>query len=179
MSSKGIMRRARRLYFASLLALIIPAVFAQSPPARNRDDLDVTMHVIVDPDAKVPDEIVRRITLPKPAQPANGGSSTGTTESGKPSESGAKGQKPDSAAGAQGREFGQQVSEDAKQRAEEAKNNKKPKPENPPGKPPDKPPGKPPDKPPGKPPDKPPGKPPDKPPGKPPSPPGRPPTPGG
>jgi len=122
MSSKGIMRRARRLYFASLLALITPAVFAQSPPARNRDDLDVTMHVIVDPDAKVPDEIVRRIQLPKPAQPAPGAT--------KPTEN-----------SGQGREFGQQVSEDAKQRSEEARNNKKPKP--PPGKPPS-PPGRPP-----------------------------------
>jgi hypothetical protein len=122
MSSEGIMRRARRLYFSSLLALITPAVFAQSPPARNRDDLDVTMHVIVDPDAKVPDEIVRRIPLPRPAQPAIG--------------------KP-KGANDQGREFGQQVSEDAKQRSEEARNNKKPKPEKPPGKPPS-PPGRPP-----------------------------------
>ena len=35
MSSKGIMRRARRLYFASVLVLIVPAVFAQAPPARE------------------------------------------------------------------------------------------------------------------------------------------------
>ncbi|HEU4778914.1 MAG TPA: hypothetical protein VFS58_03450 [Steroidobacteraceae bacterium] len=133
MSSEGIMRRARRLYFASLLALIIPAVFAQSPPARNRDDLDVTMHVIVDPDAKVPDEIVRRIPLPKPVQPAAGDTST----------PGDKGQKPAPGASGQGREFGQQVSEDAKRRAEEAKNNKKPKPEKPPSRPPS-PPGRPP-----------------------------------
>jgi hypothetical protein len=136
MSSEGIMQRARRLYFASLLAIITPAVFAQSPPARNRDDLDVTMHVIVDPDAKVPDEIVRRIALPKPAQPANSATSTNTntstTESGKPV--GPNGQ---------GREFGQQVSEEAKQRAEEARNNKKPPPEKPPGRPPS-PPGRPP-----------------------------------
>lgn len=139
MSSESIMRRARRLYFASLLALIVPAVFAQSPPARNRDDLDVTLHVIVDPDAKVPDEIVRRIPLPKPAQPAAGATNpatTGpnTTEPGKP-----KGPSD------QGRDFGKQVSEDAKQRAEEVRNNdkKKPPPANPPGRPPS-PPGRPP-----------------------------------
>jgi hypothetical protein len=139
------MRRARRLYFASLLALFLPAVFAQTPPARNRDDLDVTMHVIVDPDAKVPDEIVRRIPLPKPGQPASGATSTdtdaGTTESGKPKDS-AKDKKPAADANGKGREFGQQVSQDAKQRAEEARNNKKPKPEKPPGKPPS-PPGRP------------------------------------
>jgi hypothetical protein len=136
MIGKGIMRSAQRLCFASLLALIIPAVFAQSPPARNRDDLDVTMHVIVDPDAKVPDEIVRRIPLPKPAQPATGAtstnSSTSTTEPGD-----SKG--PDG----KGREFGKQVSEAAKQRSEEARNNKKPPPGQPPGRPPS-PPGRPP-----------------------------------
>jgi len=115
MSSKGII----------LLALITPVVFAQSPPARNRDDLDVTMHVIVDPDAKVPDEIVRRIELPKPAQPPPAAT--------KPKEN--KGNND------QGREFGQQVSEDAKQRSEEARNNKKPKP--PPGQPPGRPPSPP------------------------------------
>jgi hypothetical protein len=144
MSSEGIMRRARRWLFASVLALVIPAVFAQSPPAPNRDDLDVTMHVIVDPDAKVPDEIVRRIPLPKPAQPAPG-ASPGTTESGKP----AKDEKPAPGANGQGREFGQQVSDEAKQRSEEARHNKPPKPEKPPK--PDKPPGKP-SAPPGRPP---------------------------
>lgn len=133
MSSEGIMRRARRLYFASLLALIVPAVFAQSPPARNRDDLDVTMHVIVDPDAKVPDEIVRRIPLPKPAQPATGV----TSQPGKSRASDSHDK---------GREFGEQVSEDAKQRSEEARHNKGPPPgkSNKPPAPPGRPPGRPP-----------------------------------
>jgi hypothetical protein len=144
MSSEGIMGRARRLYLASLLALIVPAVFAQSPPARNRDDLDVTLHVIVDPDAKVPDEIVRRIPLPKPAQPAAGATNPDTNES-KPSES--KPSEPAKPKGPsdQGRDFGKQVSEDARQRAEEVRNNekKKPPPANPPGRPPS-PPGRPP-----------------------------------
>ena len=131
MSSEGIMRRARRLYFASVLALIIPAVFAQAPPARDRDDLDVTMHVIVDPDAKVPDEIVRRIPLPKPAQPAT----SAPDQSGKPSESGGQGQQHGNQAHDKGREFGEQVSDDAKQRSEEARHNKGPPPDKP-GKPP-------------------------------------------
>src|SRR5262245_19517613 len=68
MSSNGIMRCAALL--AWVLVLHLPAPFAQESPAQRRDDLDVTMRVIVDPDAKVPDEIVRRIPLPKPAQPA-------------------------------------------------------------------------------------------------------------
>jgi hypothetical protein len=68
MTSKGIMQFVRRL--GLVLVLNLPVAFAQTSPAPNRDDLDVTMRVIVDPDAKVPDEIVRRIPLPKPAQPA-------------------------------------------------------------------------------------------------------------
>lgn len=32
---------------------------------RGQDDLDVTMQIIVDPDAKLPDEVVRRIELPE------------------------------------------------------------------------------------------------------------------
>ena len=63
MSSVGIMLS---------LALMASAVSAQTPPTQPRDDLDVTMRVIVDPNAKVPDEIVHRISLPKPAQPASG-----------------------------------------------------------------------------------------------------------
>ena len=36
------------------------------PESRQRqDDLDVTMQIIVDPDAKLPDEVVRRIPLPE------------------------------------------------------------------------------------------------------------------
>ncbi|MFC4313470.1 hypothetical protein ACFPN2_30620 [Steroidobacter flavus] len=32
---------------------------------QGQDDLDVTMQIIVDPDAKLPDEVVRRIPLPE------------------------------------------------------------------------------------------------------------------
>jgi hypothetical protein len=36
------------------------------PESKQRqDDLDVTMQIIVDPDAKLPDEVVRRIPLPE------------------------------------------------------------------------------------------------------------------
>ena len=139
MSSEGIMRHARRLIFVSWLTLFVSAAFAQSPPARDRDDLDVTMHVIVDPDAKVPDEIVRRIPLPKPVQPVKPGKPPAQDQPPP-----AQNQPPAAGASGAGREFGQQVSEDAKQRSEEARNNKKPNP-------PDKPPGKPPS-PPGRPP---------------------------
>jgi hypothetical protein len=44
----------------------------ESKSKQGQDDLDVTMQIIVDPDAKLPDEVVRRIPLPerKPAEPA-------------------------------------------------------------------------------------------------------------
>jgi hypothetical protein len=142
MTAKGIMHAVQRLVFASMLAIIVPTVFAQAPPAKPSDDLDVTMRVIVDPNAKVPDEIVRRIQLPKPAQPV--------TPSNKPAEPGAQGKERASEAREQGRDFGQQVSEEAKRRAEEARRNKPPPPGTPgtPG-PPRQPPGRPNNPPPG------------------------------
>jgi hypothetical protein len=139
MSSKGMMRRARRL--ATLLALFVPVAFAQTPPAPDGDDLDVTMRVIVDPNAKVPDEIVRKIPLPKPATPATSSDKKNdnaeSKDGGKPSDPGSKGKGNAPDARGQGREFGQQVSEDAKKRSEDARH----------GKPPDKPPRGPPDRP--------------------------------
>ena|SRR6476659_482543 len=141
MSSKGMMRRARRL--SMMLALFVPVAFAQTPPARDRDDLDVTMRVIVDPNAKVPDEIVHKITLPKPAQPgaspekkSDPGNSSGkdnSKDNAKPGDSGSQGKGNSADNRGQGREFGQQVSEDAKQRSEEARreHGKPDKPEHP------------------------------------------------
>ena len=89
------MRRARLLYVVTSLVFLVPRVFAQAPTSDEGDDLDVTMRVIVDPNAKVPDEIVRKIPLPKPTQPVapgkpdekpkDGGKSD---DSGKPADSG-------------------------------------------------------------------------------------------
>jgi hypothetical protein len=49
-------------------AVVALGSFTQRAPRSNhrekRDDLDVTMQIIVDPDAKLPDEVVRRIPLP-------------------------------------------------------------------------------------------------------------------
>ena len=64
-SSKAIIGTARRLILAVVFAFPVPAAFAQTPPASNRDDLDVTMRTIGNPDANVPDEIVRKIPPPK------------------------------------------------------------------------------------------------------------------
>ncbi|HEX5162858.1 MAG TPA: hypothetical protein VFV88_14135, partial [Steroidobacteraceae bacterium] len=64
-------RQWHKLLALGMMALFASAVSAQTPPAGNRDDLDVTMRVIVDPDAKVPDEIVHKIPLPKPGKPAS------------------------------------------------------------------------------------------------------------
>jgi hypothetical protein len=147
MSSEGMMRSARRLCLVGAWALLVPAVSAQTPPARKSDDLDVTMRVIVDPDAKVPDEIVRRIPLPKPApapttppKPADQQDKP-ADQQGKPADSGSQGQRAEDAR-EKGREFGQQMSEQAKQRADEARRNPGPPPgpRGPPGGPPGRPP---------------------------------------
>jgi hypothetical protein len=141
MKTQGIMRRARRQILVLVsTTLIVPVVFAQAPPANTKQDsdaeLDVTMRVIVDPDAKVPDEIVHRIPFPKP-KPA-----TAVTP---PKSDKDKGNSAQSQAQGQGREFGQQTAEQARQRADEARRNKEkpPKTPGPPGQPPGPPPAPP------------------------------------
>jgi len=149
-SSKRIMRRARLLYVVTSLFLVVPRAFAQAPTSDEGDDLDVTMRVIVDPNAKVPDEIMRKIPLPKPVQPAAPGKpDEKPKDTGKPADPGkppdtAKPTPPGQTAAPaapdireQGRAFGQQVSDEAKERSEEARrNNKPPAPPGNPGKPP-------------------------------------------
>jgi hypothetical protein len=172
MTSKGIMRRARLLYVVPALLFVVPPVLAQATDADKGDDLDVTMRVIVDPDAKVPDEIVRKIPLPKPAPPAAQGKpdekpkdAGKPADDGKPADSGkpadpgkpkdtgkppdagkppgaAKPPPPGRASQAapdireQGRAFGQQVAEEAKDRSEDARRHGPPqKPPKPPKQP--------------------------------------------
>jgi hypothetical protein len=114
-----IMRAAVASVAFLLLCLVSLSVAAQEPQQGKRDDLDVTMQIIVDPDAKLPDEVVRRIPLPtrKPADSPPGGKTGG--ESGKPeSAGGGKDQDQDHANDA--REHGRETSEAAKERAREA-----------------------------------------------------------
>jgi hypothetical protein len=108
-----------RVKSATLLALYLLAgcAFAQQQPQQpqgKRDDLDVTMQIIVDPDAKLPDEVVRRIPLPE-RKAAN------------PSEqaAGKKPAQPDAAAAGkesarEAKELGREMSDSAKQRAQDA-----------------------------------------------------------
>ena len=109
----------RRHAWSAVIALAAglgssPAV-AQQAPAERGGELDVTMRIITDPDAKLPDEIVRRITLPppRPAPPGEGRSDAERTTG------------PDRAEEAreQGREFGQDVATGARERAEAARRN--------------------------------------------------------
>jgi hypothetical protein len=107
-----------------IVALTLAGCYSLSALAQNstekgsegkRDDLDVTMQIIVDPNAKLPDEVVRRIPLPTargtataPSAPAKG-----------------PGAKPDPAAkgrerAEEDRELGKDAADSARERAREA-----------------------------------------------------------
>lgn len=94
-----------------LLCLFADGAAAQQQEKRN--DLDVTMQIIVDPDAKLPDEVVRRIPLParKSAEPspAAAGGQSGKSDTGPEKDR-------DNAAS----EHGKETSEAAQERAREA-----------------------------------------------------------
>ena len=107
-----------RVKYATLMALslLAHAALAQQPAASTgpkSDDLDVTMQIIVDPDAKLPDEVVRRIPLPerKSAPSANPKAES--------QPKGADQQDKDSAREA--KEAAREVGQTAQERAKEAK----------------------------------------------------------
>jgi type IV secretory pathway VirB10-like protein len=99
------------------VALLLLCLFAESAAAQQqekRNDLDVTMQIIVDPDAKLPDEVVRRIPLParKPADTSPAAAGGQPDKSGKPDAD----KERDNAAS----EHGKETSEAAQERAREA-----------------------------------------------------------
>jgi type IV secretory pathway VirB10-like protein len=110
-----IMRAAVASVAFLLLCLFAETAAAQEQPQGKRDDLDVTMQIIVDPDAKLPDEVVRRIPLP--TRKAAESPPPGTT--GKP-ESADGGRDKEQDRGNEAREQGRETSEAAKERAREA-----------------------------------------------------------
>jgi hypothetical protein len=57
------MNACARIVVLALAGLLATPAMAQDK-AGKRDDLDVTMQIIVDPNAKLPDEVVRQIPLP-------------------------------------------------------------------------------------------------------------------
>ncbi|MET0986938.1 MAG: hypothetical protein ABW034_16195 [Steroidobacteraceae bacterium] len=104
------MRACKSFAVAAVLSCVAQGAMAQEQPAPARDDLDVTMQIIVDPDAKLPDEVVRKIPLPARA-------TTAKSQSGqKPADAAAKGQ----ARAAAARELDSNISERAKERGQDA-----------------------------------------------------------
>lgn len=103
---------------AMVLSLLAHAALAQQPPATaapKGDDLDVTMQIIVDPDAKLPDEVVRRIPLPerKSAPSANPNAEPQSKDADKQDKSNAREAKQAAS------EAGQSAKERAKEAAEQ------------------------------------------------------------
>ena len=93
----------------TLLCLVAQPAMSQDKEATpKQDDLDVTMQIITDPDAKRPDEVVRQIPLPprKPAAPAANNAA----------DAAAKGKEQASEA----KELAREAKERAKERAKEA-----------------------------------------------------------
>ena len=135
-----------------VMSLAMNCAHAQqaAQPGPKRDDLDVTMQIIVDPDAKLPDEVVRRIPLPerKPADQSASQSNLGTGD--KPTkDNAAESNERAREAKELGRELGQSAKEKAQEAAEqreqarrsEAEDRRRDPPEppgnpNPPGRPP-------------------------------------------
>jgi hypothetical protein len=102
-----------------LTALLMECASAQQQPEPKRDDLDVTMQIIVDPDAKLPDEVVRRIPLPerKTADPTASQSNVGADD--KTAKDTAEQNKERAREAKElGRELGQSAKDKAKEAAE-------------------------------------------------------------
>jgi len=140
---------ASGLLTLSLLMNCAHAQQQQQPPGPKRDDLDVTMQIIVDPDAKLPDEVVRRIPLPerKPADQSAPQSNLGAGDK-STKDSAAENKERAREAKELGREMGQSAKEQAKEAAEQREQARRSAAEerrrrDPPG-PPENPPGRPP-----------------------------------
>jgi hypothetical protein len=104
-----------RLSMLAVLALAAQSVVAQeNKPEPAREELDVTMQIITDPDAKQPDDIVRRIQLPprksaeeRASKPSEGESSE------EPSDKGQERAR-------EAQELGKEMSDRANEQAQEA-----------------------------------------------------------
>jgi hypothetical protein len=121
-------RRAVMMRAAVMLAAVVAlGSFTQRVAAQQtqekRDDLDVTMQIIVDPDAKLPDEVVRRIPLParKSAEPspAAPGDKSGKNDKGDTTGSSGSDKDRDNAASEHGKETSQAAQERAREAAEQ------------------------------------------------------------
>jgi len=131
---------------AVVIFLLAASALAQQQPEAKGDDLDVTMQIIVDPDAKLPDEVVRRIPLParKPGDQSEQNAGDKRTQP----DAAAQGQERAREAKELGREMGASAKERAREAAEQREEARRAAAEerrrnNPPG-PPADPPGRPP-----------------------------------
>lgn len=106
---------------SSLLALSLAMNCAHAQqadrPGSKRDDLDVTMQIIVDPDAKLPDEVVRRIPLPE-RKPADQSASQSNLGAGDKSTKDTAAESKERAREA--KELGRELGQSAKEKAQEA-----------------------------------------------------------
>jgi membrane protein involved in colicin uptake len=105
-----------------IVALTLASCYSLSALAQEQgggDDLDVTMQIIVDPNAKLPDEVVRRIPLP--AQRSSASSAPPTQSGAKPADTKPEPAAKESERRQESREVGKEAAESARERAKEAR----------------------------------------------------------
>jgi hypothetical protein len=106
-----------------IVALTLASCYSLSALAQEgvggADDLDVTMQIIVDPNAKLPDEVVRRIPLP--AQRSSASSASPTQSGAKPVDTKPEPAAKESERRQESREVGKEAAESARERAKEAR----------------------------------------------------------
>jgi hypothetical protein len=107
-----------------VMSLAMNCAHAQqaAQPGPKRDDLDVTMQIIVDPDAKLPDEVVRRIPLPgrKPADQSASQSATQSNDGGAGDKSTKDTAAESNERAREAKELGRELGQSAKEKAQEA-----------------------------------------------------------
>jgi hypothetical protein len=127
--TRSISMAARLALTGALAALAIcsaRAADAQTPEKKRPDSLDVTMTLLPE-HAKGPEEITRRIELPRPSQTgerkdgqAEGAGGANKDDKGPPADPGEQGRANADQARERGREFGQEVAEQARENRENA-----------------------------------------------------------
>jgi hypothetical protein len=118
--------------FAAMLFVVYAPVAIGQETVTPKEELDVTMQIIADPNAKIPDEIVRRIPVPsrKTAERAAAGDAAASEAGAKPPERAKKARESAAEMSDRSNKQAQQAAErreQSRRSADEARRQKPPK----------------------------------------------------